>query len=117
MKKVTFFALMIGLLGLYSFSLPLQADDDEDMPEKISAHLKSELYSVKSRLESNRSSQVKKSYYYESGGSRLYMGKIEIRIRPFVTFQLPGIASLRIRPLFAFHWKKKPPTGWEKYSR
>ena len=86
--------------------------------EKVAKSLKTELRSINNKLvaEGINNHRNKKAHYYNYGKSALYLAGFKMRIRPSVTIQLPGIASLRIRPRFAFIWKRKPPVGWQDYK-
>jgi hypothetical protein len=44
-----------------------------------------------------------------------YFQRIRIRIRPHVSFQIPGAARLRVSTHAEFVFKRKNPEGWENY--
>ena len=43
----------------------------------------------------------------------LYMQVIRLRITPYVSFGLPGLVNLKVKPWLELEWNRKPPAGWE----
>jgi hypothetical protein len=84
-------------------------------PKKIAQELKAELESMEQTYQKEET--LKSIIYQKDQQTNFYLDTFKIRIRPFATFKIPGIVSLRVRPRFAFIWGRKLPPGWEKYSK
>ena len=81
----------------------------------IARELKTELTNMESEYQKDNS--LKPVIYTHSDHSSFYLDTFKIRIRPFASFKIPGIVSVRVRPRFAFIWGRNPPQGWEKYHK
>ena len=81
----------------------------------IAENLKRELENFDENYQEDK--PINKSLIYMSGNNaKFYLNTFRIRIRPFIEFKLPGVASLRVRPRFALVWGRSLPKGWKKYS-
>ncbi len=88
--------------------------DKVTSPKQIAQELKNEIEYMENIY--YEEDNLKPVVYRKSKYTNFYLDTFKIRVRPFATFKIPGIVSLRIRPRFALIWGRELPYGWEKYS-
>ena len=106
--------LMFSSLGLIVFAAHISASR-KSFAKKVAEELRVELSEIEKNFRDEKSLSAA-LVYQEGEKTSFYLDTFKIRIRPFVEFKLPGLASLRVRPRFAFIWGRKLPAGSKKYS-
>lgn len=84
---------------------------------RLNGLLKKELKRTEEGLmEDQGNAEANKKLFASPNRQAFYLSKLQVRVRPYMQFQLPGIAKLKVFPILEMHFIRKVPKGWKDYK-